>query len=137
MAAEIGEQIAELEEAARAEPLGDHDTAISYVMDRGAVRMVEPLDSATSSSRERSEPYQLTPLPPCELHYRMAWNGSVMLYAVGKALHTFRYAAEAAADPMELARRIGANIAWVQRQYPFADLHCIQDAAHQSSSRTS
>jgi hypothetical protein len=131
MAVEIGEQVEELEEAARsAKPAWDHVAAISCGMDRGAVRMVEPLDSANAPARERSEPYQRTPPPPCELHYRMAWNGSVTLYdIVGKPLHTFRYAAEAAADPKELARRISADVAWVQRQYPFADVHCIQDAA--------
>jgi hypothetical protein len=129
MAAEIGGQIEELEEAARAEPLREQVTAISCGMDRGAVRMVEPLDPATSSPRERSEPYQRTPPPPCELHYRMAWNGSVTLYVAGKPLQTFRYAAEADADPKDLARRISADVAWVQRQYPFADIHCIQDAA--------
>jgi len=129
MAAEIGEQVEELEEAARAEPLRDHVTAISCGMDRGAVRMVEPLDPATSSPRERSEPYQRTPPPPCELHYRMAWNGSVTLYIAGKPLQTFRYATEADADPKDLARRISADVARVQRQYPFADVHCIQDGA--------
>jgi hypothetical protein len=131
MAAEIGEQVEELEEAARsAKPAWDHVAAISCGMDRGAVRMVEPLDSAPAPARERSEPYQRTPPPPCELHYRMAWNGSVTLYDIlGKPLHTFRYAAEAAADPKEVARRISADVAWVHQQYPFADVHCIQDAA--------
>jgi len=130
MAVEIGEQVEELEEAARAEPVRDQVAAISGGMDRGAVRMVEPLDPATAPPRERSEPYERTPPPPCELHFRMAWNGSVTLYdIVGKPLHTFRYAAEAGAEPSDLARRISADIAWVQRQYPFADVHCIQDAA--------
>jgi hypothetical protein len=130
MAAEIGEQVEELEEAARAEPVREPIAAISCGMDRGAVRMVEPLDPATAPPRERPEPYQRTPPPPCELHYRMAWNGSVTLYDfVGKPLHTFRYAAEASADPSDLVRRISADVAWVQRQYPFADVHCIQDAA--------
>jgi len=131
MAAEMGELVEELEEAARAaEPLSEPVAAISCGMDRGAVRMVEPLDPATAPPRERPEPYQRTPPPPCELHYRMAWNGSVTLYdIVGKPLHTFRYAAEASAAPSDLAQRIGADVAWVQRQYPFADVHCIQDAA--------
>jgi len=131
MAAEMGEQVEKLEEAARAaELLSEPVAAVSCGMDRGAVRMVEPLDPAEAPSRERREPYQRTPPPPCELHYRMAWNGSVTLYdIVGKPLHTFRYAAEADADPTELARRISADVACVQRQYPFADVHCIQDAA--------
>jgi hypothetical protein len=130
MAAEIGEQVEQLEEAARAEPVREQVAAISCGMDRGAVRMVEPLDPTTAPPRERSEPYERTPPPPCELHYRMAWNGSVTLYdIVGKPLHTFRYAAEADADPVDLARRISTDVAWVQRQYPFSDVHCIQDGA--------
>jgi hypothetical protein len=130
MAVEIGEQVEQLEEAARAEPVRDQVAAISCGMDRGAVRMVEALDPATAPPRERREPYQRTPPPPCELHYRMAWNGSTTVYdASGKPLHTFRYAAEAAADPAELARRISADVAWVLRQYPGIDVHCIQDAA--------
>jgi len=60
----------------------------------------------------------------------MAWNGSVTVYDLaGKPLHTYRYPAEAGADPSDLARRIAAAVSWVQRQYPFADVHCIQDAA--------
>jgi hypothetical protein len=130
MAVEIGEQVEELEEAARAEPVRDQVAAMSCGMDRGAVRMVEPLDPATAPPRDRSEPYERTPPPPCELHYRMAWNGSVTLYdIVGKPLHTFRYAAEAGSDSSVLARRISADVAWVQQQYPFADVHCIQDGA--------
>ena len=130
MAAEVGEQVEELEETARAEPIREPVGAISCGMDRGAVRMVEPVDPAAAEPRERLEPYQRTPPPPSELHYRMAWNGSVTLYdLVGRPLHTFRYAAEAGADPQELARRISADVVWVQRQYPFADVHCIQDGA--------
>jgi len=130
MAVAIAEQVEDLEEAARAEPVREQVVAISCGMDRGAVRMVEPLDPATAPPRERSEPYERTPPPPCELHYRMAWNGSVTLYgAGGKPLHTFRYAEEASADPKELAQRISADVAWVQWQYPFADVHCIQDGA--------
>ena len=131
IAAEMADQVEQLEEAARAaEQLPEPVAAVSCGMDRGTVRMVEPLDPATVPPRERSEPYQRTPPPPCELHYRMAWNGSVTLYdIVGKPLHTYRYAAEAGADPVELARRISADVAWVQRKHLFADVHCIQDAA--------
>jgi hypothetical protein len=130
MAADVGEQVEELEGAARAEPIREPVGAISCGMDRGAVRMVEPLDPAAARPRERLEPYQRTPPLPSELRYRMAWNGSVTLYdLVGRPLHTFRYAAEAGADPEDLARRISADVVWVQRQYPFADVHCIQDGA--------
>lgn len=130
MAAEIGEQVEELEATARAEPIREPVGAISCGMDRGAVRMVEPVDPAAAQPRERLEPYQRTPPPPSELHYRMAWNGSVTLYdLVGRPLHTFRYAAEAGADPQELARRISADVVCLHRQYPFANMHCIQDGA--------
>lgn len=131
MAHEIGEQVEKLEEAARvAEALPAEVAAVSCGMDRGAVRMVEPLDPETAPARQRSEPYERTPPPPCERRYRMAWNGSTTLYDVlGKPLHTFRYAAEADADPAAIARRISADVAWVLRRYPGVDVHCIQDGA--------
>jgi hypothetical protein len=131
MAHEVGQQVERLEEAARtATTLPVGVAAVSCGMDRGAVRMTEPVEAATAIPRERREPYERTPPAPCELHYRMAWNGSTTVYdAAGKPLHTLRYAAEADADPAELARRISADVAWVLRQNPGIAVHCIQDAA--------
>lgn len=119
------------EEAARiAEALPKGVFAISCGMDRGAVRMVEALDPATAAPTQRSEPYERTPPPPSKRQYRMAWNGSTTLYDVfGKALHTFRYAAEADSDPSAIAKRVSADVAWVLRSYPGSDVHCIQDGA--------
>lgn len=102
MASAISDQVVDLEEAARTDPLAEPVVAVSCGMDRGAVRMVEPLDPETAPPRERTKPYERTPPPPCELHYRMAWNGSMTLYGPGGTpLHTFRYAADATADPKE------------------------------------
>lgn len=131
MAHEMGEQVARLEEATRvAEALPAGVFAISCGMDRGSVRMVEALDPATAAPSQRSEPYERTPPPPSERHYRMAWNGSTTLTDVfGKPLHTFRYAAEADSDPADIAQRISADVAWVLRRYPGSDVHCIQDGA--------
>ena len=131
MAHEMGGQVDKLEEAARAtEALPEGVFAISCGMDRGAVRMVEAVNPATAAPSQRSEPYERTPPPPSERHYRMAWNGNTTLYDVfGKALHTFRYAAEANSNPADLAKRVSADVAWVLRRYPGSDVHCIQDGA--------
>jgi hypothetical protein len=131
MAHEIGGQVEKLEEAARvADALPAGVAAVSCGMDRGAVRMVEALDAAKAPARQRSKPYERTPPPPSERRYRMAWNGSTTLYDVlGKPLQTFRYAAEADADPADIARRSSADVAWVLRRHQGVDVHCIQDGA--------
>lgn len=134
MAHELGQQIEHLEDAARASTaVPTAVAAVSCGMDRGAVRMVEPVESA-NPVRQRSRPYQRTPPPPSERRYRMAWNGSTTLYDdKGQPLHTFRYAADASADPADLARRISADVAWVTQHYPGVPVHCIQDGASELS----
>lgn len=133
MAVEMSEQVEELEQAARdAAALPAGVAAVSCGMDRGAVRMVEPVDPETGNAPAvaRREPYQRTPPPPSERHYRMAWNGNTTLYdELGQPLHTFRYAAQADADPAAIARRISADVAWIAKNYPTIDVHCIQDGA--------
>ena len=131
MAAEVAEQVDELEQAARdAEVPPAGVAAVSCGMDRGAVRMVEPLDPTTAPASKRREPYKRTPPAPSERRYRMAWNGNTTLYDVlGEPLHTFRYAAQADADPAVIAQRISADVAWVAKHYPSIDIHCIQDGA--------
>ena len=95
VAAEMSEQVEDLEQAARrTETLPVGVAAVSCGMDRGAVRMVEVLDPATAAPTKRREPYERTPPPPSERPYRMASNGNTTLYdELGQPLHTFRYAA--------------------------------------------
>lgn len=78
----------------------------------------------------RKTPYVRKPPPPNEHHWRKAWVGSVSLYdAAGNELHTWRYAAEADADPTGLADRVAADVGYLLRQRPDLPVQVIQDGA--------
>jgi len=132
MAGEIAADVEALEESARrVEPVPDEIASVSCGMDRMAIRMSEPhRDPANASVPRRDEPYQRTPPPPKEHHYRMAWVGTVTAYNEdGDPLHTRRYAAEANADPMVLARRVSADVAHLIHELPGLFVNCVQDGA--------
>lgn len=134
MSEDVAEQVEELESASRAgEQLPDAVASISSGLDRFSVRMAEPASAETLETRpapRRTTPYVRTPPPPKEHHWRKAWVGSVSLYdRTGKELHTWRYAAEAEADPSRLARRMAQDIARALETRPDAPVHAIQDAA--------
>ena len=131
MATDMSGQIERLEEATRqCDSLPSDVAAVSCGMDRGCVRMVEPIDRAVCEPTKRRTPYERTPPPPTERRYRMAWNGSTTLYdSDGEPLQTLRYAAPADADPEAMARRIAADVARIVDHNPAVDLHCIQDGA--------
>ena len=128
MGAEIADIAAELEGAARAtEEMPAGVASISCGLDRMSVRMSEPVEGAPCN---RAEPYERTPPPPKEYHYRKAWVGSASAYDVeGNELHTWRVAAEADADPAKLADRVAADVAWLADAHPGVPVHCVQDAA--------
>lgn len=131
MGIEIADQAAKLEQAARALDVVPSEVAsISSGLDRMSVRMTEPTDPATATAPRRTEPYERTPPPPKEHHYRKAWVGSTSGYdADGKELFTLRYAAEADADPTKLAERVANDVAWILKARPGIPIHCVQDAA--------
>lgn len=131
MGIEIAEQVEELEQAARdAEPVPTDVASVSTGLDRMSVRMSEPADPATACLPSRTEPYERTPPPPKEHHYRKAWVGSTSVYdAEGNELHTWRYAVEADADPKVLAERAAKDVAWIVKAHPGVPVHCVQDAA--------
>src|SRR5512147_731404 len=97
MGIEIAAQVQDLEQAAReAECVPAEVASVSTGLDRMSVRMSELADPETSSVSSRTEPYERTPPPPKEHHYRKAWVGSTSVYdAEGNELDTWRYAAEA------------------------------------------
>ena len=132
MGTEIADGAAALERGAReSEALSSEVASVSCGLDRMAVRMSEPA-AATNAARAstRSEPYERTPPPPKDQHYRMAWVGSTSIYdAEGKELHTWRSAMEADADPAQLADRVAADVAWISSAHPDAPVHCVQDGA--------
>jgi hypothetical protein len=118
MADEIADEIEVFEQVAReAEPVPREVGSVSCGLDRMAVRMSELVNAEAPSPATRDEPYERTPPPEKEHCYRMAWVGSASIYdKQGKELQTWRYAAEASADPATVARR-GVPI------------HCVQDGA--------
>lgn len=134
MAAEVVEQVDALEHASRAATSMPTEVAsVSCGLDRFSVRMSEPLEgnrAAAFQRPQRAEPYQRTPPPPKEYHFRKAWVGSTSVYDKdGNELHTWRYAAEAGADPRHIAARVAADVEWVLRSHPDIPVHCVQDAA--------
>jgi hypothetical protein len=131
MGIEIADQATVLEQVARtAEVIPAEVASISTGLDRMSVRMSEPVDPVTVRTPPRTEPYERTPPPPKEHHYRKAWVGSTSVYdAEGNELHTWRYAVEADADPTVLADRVAKDVAWILKAHPSAPVHCVQDAA--------
>ena len=128
MGAEIADIAAELEGAARAtEEMPAGVASISCGLDRMSVRMSEPVEGAPCTRRE---PYERSPPPQMEHHYRKAWVGSVTANdAEGNALFTWRYGMEADADAFELGGRVAADVAFIVDAHPQARVFCIQDAA--------
>jgi hypothetical protein len=131
MGIEIADQVRDLEAVARDAEVVPADVAsVSTGLDRMSVRMSEPADPATACPPSRTEPYERTPPPPKEHHYRKAWVGSTSVYdAAGNELHTWRYAVEADADPTALADRVAKDVAWIVKAHPGIPVHCVQDAA--------
>lgn len=131
MGIEIADQASVLEHVARAAEVVPVEVAsVSTGLDRMSVRMSEPADPATTCPPTRTEPYERTPPPPKEHHYRKAWVGSTSIYdATGNELRTWRYAVEADADPTVLANRVAKDVAWILKARPDVPVHCVQDAA--------
>ena len=131
MAQEVVEQIGALEEAAReATALPVEVASVSCGLDRFSVRMSEPAEGELAAPPHRTEPYERTPPPPKEHHYRKAWVGTTTAYdKQGRELHTWRYSVEADADQNALADRVVADVAWILAAHPTIPVHCIQDAA--------
>ncbi len=132
MAGELAEQAEELEADARVvESLPEEVASVSCGMDRMAVRMSEPHSAPDSAPKpRRTEPYERTPRKPREHNWRMAWVGTATAYnARGEALKTWRYAAEADADPGVIARRVSADVSHLVKQRPKVPVHCVQDGA--------
>jgi hypothetical protein len=131
MGIEIADQVGDLEQVARdADVVPIEVASVSTGLDRMSVRMSEPADPETACAPRRTEPYERTPPPPKEHHYRKAWVGSTSIYdAKGNELHTWRYAAPADADPATLAARVAKDVAWIVKAHPGVPVHCVQDAA--------
>jgi hypothetical protein len=131
MGVEIAEEIEAFEQVARdAAPIPPDVGSVSCGMDRMAVRMIEVVDPENPTPATRTEPYERTPPPEKEHHYRMTWVGSTTIYdRKGNELQTWRYAAEASTDPAIVARRVAKDVAWIHDAHRGAPIHCVQDGA--------
>ena len=131
MGDEIAGDIERLEQAARDVDVLPADVgSVSCGIDRMAVRMSEPADAAAARPATRTEPYERTPPPAKDHHYRMAWVGSMSIYdRKGDELRTWRYAAEASADVAAIASRVAKDVAWIVSTHRAVPIHCVQDGA--------
>jgi len=132
MAEKLAAQVETLETEARAvEALPEAVASVSCGMDRMAVRMSEAhSDPENAPKPRRTEPYERTPPEPREHNWRMAWAGTATAYnAAGEPLKTWRYAADAGAEPSAIARRVAAEVAHLVKARPAIPVHCVQDGA--------
>jgi len=107
--------------------------AISAGLDRTTVPMEEPLPPdqlAKTAPKTRRKPYVRTPPPPMEVHYRMAYVGTVTLTDPdGEALVTRRYAALADEGPDDVVGRMRADVAAYLTRQPGLHVGIVQDGA--------
>lgn len=133
MSSKIADAVATLESSARTlEEIPASVASISCGLDRLSVRMAERVtgEQGEVAHATRAEPYERTPPPLKDHHYRKAWAASVTMYdAAGTELHTLRYGTDAAADSAMLADRVANDVVAVMRARPGIPLHCVQDAA--------
>jgi hypothetical protein len=112
-------------------PAGTH--AIVVGLDRTTVPMEEPRpagETPTTRRKPRTTPYVRTPPAPVDVHYRMAYVGTVSLVdRAGEALVTRRYAIASTADPTTLTTRMMADVTRARAQQPRLPVGVVQDAA--------
>lgn len=116
-----------------AEPLPAEAHAIVVGLDRTAVPMEEPRAAgtrATTRRKRRTAPYVRTPPAPADVHYRMAYVGTVSVVdRAGEALVTRRYAIPASGDPAALTTRMMADVRRARAERPRLPVGVVQDAA--------
>jgi hypothetical protein len=127
----VAPQIEPVVRQAETLPAGAH--AIVVGLDRTTVPMEEPRPAgATPTTRRtaRTTPYIRTPPGPVDVHYRMAYVGTVSVVdRAGEALVTRRYAIASTADPATLTTRMMADVTRARAQRPRLAVGVVQDAA--------
>jgi hypothetical protein len=139
MGIEIADQVEALEQAAREDEAERDEPGVASVscgLDRMAVQMDEPLSPERAAAKKdlqrhrAHKVYKRSPPPPAEYNWRMMWVGSMTSYdAEGRVLRTRRYALEALGDPMNLVRRVVADVESMTDRYPGIPVVCVQDGA--------
>jgi hypothetical protein len=117
----------------QAETLPGGTRAIVVGLDRTTVPMEEPRatgDAPTTRRKRRTTPYVRTPPAPVDVHYRMAYVGTVSLVdRAGEALVTRRYAIASTGDPTTLTARMMADVTRARAQQARLPVGVVQDAA--------
>jgi len=117
----------------QAETLPEGACAVSVGVDRTTVPMeeVRPPDTPPATRRTpRTTPYVRAAPPRVDVHYRMAYVGTVSVVdAAGEALVTRRYAISGAEDPAALVDRLMADLDRARAQNPRLPIGVVQDAA--------
>jgi hypothetical protein len=95
------------------------------VLPAGAHAIVVGVDRTTVPMEEAR-----TPPDPVDVHYRMAYVGTVSVVdRLGEALVTRRYAIPSTADPTTLTARMMADVSQARTQAPRLPVGVVQDAA--------
>ena len=114
------------------EQLPDSAHAISIGLDRTTIPMAEPRPDGgepTTRRKRRRKPYLRTPPPPVDVHYRMAYVGTLAIVdRDGHAVSTRRYVATAEEGPDGIIERLMADLSHlrVERHLPVV---VVQDGA--------
>lgn len=117
----------------QAEVLPERSHGVSVGLDRTTVPMEEQRSADEPSKtrrKKRKRPYERTPPPPVDVHYRMAYVGTVSTVdEEGESLVTRRYAASIAEGPEGILARMMADVSRVREQDPDIHVGLMQDGA--------
>jgi hypothetical protein len=123
----------------RAERVPAKAVAVSIGLDRTSAPMVEdrPADAPPKPGRKRRRPRLRRAPPPYDIHWRMAYVGTVCFVdANGEALRTIRYASAACDDPHELVGKMTADVSAALGRRPSLQVGIVQDGAPEMWNRT-
>lgn len=116
-----------------AETLPDEAHALVVGLDRTTVPMEEPRPARAvplTRRKRRTTPYRRTRPRPVDVHYRMAYVGTVSVVdRAGEVLVTRRYASPAMDDPAALTARMMADVTRARAQVSRLPVAVVQDAA--------
>jgi hypothetical protein len=122
----------------RAEQVPPEAVSIAMGLDRTSAAMLEdrPADAPKPEPRRRKLRVRRPP-PPRDIHWRMAYVGTVTFCdAHGEALEIRRYAAPACDDPVEIVEKMTADMRVALKKNPALNAGIMQDGAHEMWNRT-
>jgi hypothetical protein len=123
----------------RAERVPAEAVAVSIGLDRTSAPMIEDrtVDAPAKPEPKRRRPRIRRPPAPYDIHWRMAYVGTVCFVdAHGEALRTVRYAAAACDDPRDLVAKMTADVGGALKLRSTLHVGIVQDGAHEMWNRT-